>query len=67
MFLSLALYHNNPLANSEPPKAEIVPRVFSARGALAAKRSAKARKQSLGGKPPRLLFFSSAHERPHKR
>src|SRR5947208_3911279 len=31
MFLSLALYHN-PLANSEPPKAEIVPRVFSARG-----------------------------------
>jgi hypothetical protein len=31
--LSSALYHN-PLANSEPPKAKIVPRVFGACGAI---------------------------------
>jgi hypothetical protein len=55
--LSLALYHNSPLANSEPPKAEIAPRVFRHAGQLAAKKSAKQEsKASVGKTPPRLLF-----------
>jgi len=56
MFLSLALYRNNPRANSEPPKVwKSAPRVAHA-GRLAADRSAKARKQKAAWENPRGFF-----------